>query len=134
MKVAIVGERDSKIYNLNEVIPENTSEVLSGGARGIDICAKEYAISGGIKYSGFLTDYKKFGKSAPLKRNMEILAYADMVIAFRNGQAKGTRFVIDNCRKPGKILKLQNRCFNICIHKYPKDISGIQAFFGSFSK
>lgn len=106
MKVAIVGSRDLKINNLENFIPEDTSEIVSGGAKGVDTCAKEYAISNGIKYTEFLPKYEKFGKSAPLKRNLEIIDYADMVIAFWNGRSRGTKFVIDNCIKSGKKIKV----------------------------
>jgi hypothetical protein len=44
-------------------------EIVSGGAIGIDRCAKEYAIRNNITLREFLPEYNKFGRSAPLKRN-----------------------------------------------------------------
>ena len=37
-----------------------------------------------------------------LRRNLEIIRYADQMIAFWYGQSHGTRFVIEEFRKQGK--------------------------------
>lgn len=55
----------------------------------------------GIKLTEFLPEYTRFGRSAPLKRNITIIEYSDIVIAFWDGKSRGTKFVIDNCRKLG---------------------------------
>ena len=49
----------------------------------------------------FLPDYARYGRAAPLRRNVQIVAYADLVLAFWDGKSRGTRFVIDQCRKQG---------------------------------
>ncbi len=102
MKVAIIGSRQLEIENLSEYIPLTTTEIVSGGAKGIDTCAKKYAISANIKLTEFLPDYSKYGKSAPLYRNLKIIAYADEIIAFWDGKSRGTKFVIDNALKQNK--------------------------------
>ena len=102
MKVAIIGSRQLEIENLSEYIPLTTTEIVSGGAKGIDTCAKKYAISANIKLTEFLHDYSKYGKSAPLYRNLKIIAYADEIIAFWDGKSRGTKFVIDNALKQNK--------------------------------
>lgn len=102
MKVAIIGSRQLEIENLSEYIPLTTTEIVSGGAKGIDTCAKKYAISANIKLTEFLPDYSKYGKSAPLYRNLKIIAYADEIIAFWEGKSRGTKFVIDNALKQNK--------------------------------
>ena len=63
--------------------------------------AREYALSHGIKLTDFLPEYTKYGRSAPLKRNIAIIEYSDIVLAFWDGKSRGTKFVIDNCRKLG---------------------------------
>ena len=35
-------------------------------------------------------------------RNLKIIDYADEVLAFWDGQSRGTKHVIDNCRKKNK--------------------------------
>lgn len=99
MRVAVIGSRKLKVNNLESYLPENTSEIISGGACGVDTSAKEYALAHEIKLTEFLPDYKRYGKSAPLKRNITILENADLVLAFWDGVSRGTKFVIDNCRK-----------------------------------
>ena len=102
MKVAVIGSRNLYIKNLGKYLPEGVTEIVSGGARGVDSSAADYAKANGLLLKEFLPDYAKFGRSAPLKRNIEIIDYADEVIAFWNGRSRGTKFVIDNCNKRNK--------------------------------
>ncbi len=102
MKVAVIGSRGINRVDLKEYLPEGTTEIVSGGARGVDTCAREYALENGLKLTEFLPDYQSFGRGAPLRRNIEIIDYADVVLAFWDGESRGTKFVIDNCRKRDK--------------------------------
>lgn len=97
MKVAVIGSRDLTVKDLGKYLPESTTEIVSGGARGIDQCAAKFAHINKIKLTEFLPQYAEFGKSAPLKRNLQIIEYSDMVIAFWNGTSHGTKYVIDKC-------------------------------------
>ncbi|MGN0634085.1 MAG: hypothetical protein ACI4JW_09490 [Oscillospiraceae bacterium] len=99
MKVAVIGSRGLKVRDLGMYLPKDTAEIVSGGAKGIDSCAREYALSHGIKLTEFLPEYDKYGRSAPLKRNITIIEYADVVLAFWDGKSHGTKFVIDNCKR-----------------------------------
>lgn len=101
MKVAVIGSRGLTVSDLGRYLPENTTEIVSGGAKGVDTSAREYALSHGIKLTDFLPEYTKYGRSAPLKRNIAIIEYSDIVLAFWDGKSRGTKFVIDNCRKLG---------------------------------
>ena len=47
MKVAVVGSRNLTINNLGDYLPKDTTEIVSGGARGIDRCAREYVLNFG---------------------------------------------------------------------------------------
>lgn len=99
MKVAIIGSRGLDISNLDKYLPKETTEIISGGAKGIDTSARNYAIKHNIKLTEFLPQYPLFGKSAPLKRNITIIENSDVVLAFWDGISRGTKFVIDNCNK-----------------------------------
>ena len=101
MKVAVIGSRGLTVSDFGRYLPENTTEIVSGGAKGVDTSAKEYAKSNGIKLTEFLPEYTRFGRSAPLKRNITIIEYADIVLAFWDGKSRGTKFVIDNCHRLG---------------------------------
>ena len=106
MKVAVIGSRNLFVDDLSPYLPEGVTEIVSGGARGIDTCAREYARSKGLKLTEFLPDYNTFGRGAPLRRNIEIIDYADTVVAFWDGSSRGTAFVIDNCKKRGKPVQV----------------------------
>lgn len=106
MKVAVIGSRNLTVNNLEKYLPQGTTEIVSGGARGIDSCAKKYALANGIPLKEFLPNYDEFGRSAPLLRNLEIIDYADIVLAFWDGKSRGTKFVIDKCRAKGKPVNI----------------------------
>ena len=89
MKIAVIGSRGLRIDNLGKYLPAETTEIISGGAKGIDTCAREYAIANNIKLTEFLPEYKKFGRFAPLKRNITIIENADVVLAFWDGKSNG---------------------------------------------
>ena len=99
MKLAIIGSRELQVEDLSKYISEEVSEIVTGGAKGIDSCAIRYANAMQIKLVTFLPDYRRYGKGAPLRRNIEIIEYADCVLAFWDKKSKGTRFVIDECRR-----------------------------------
>ena len=101
MKVAVIGSRGLTVDDLEKYLPKDTTEIVSGGAKGIDNCARNYALSHDLKLTEFLPEYSKYGRSAPLKRNLQIIEYADVVIAFWDGKSRGTKYVIDNCKKQG---------------------------------
>jgi len=102
MRVAIIGSRSLYLKNLERYLPLQVTEIVSGGAKGIDFCTREYAKEKGLLYTEFLPNYPKYQRAAPLKRNEEIAEYADYVIAFWDGKSKGTKYTIDYCRKIGK--------------------------------
>ena len=101
MKVAVIGSRGLTVNDLGKYLPEDTTEIVSGGAKGIDTCARDYAFSHDLKLTEFLPEYSRYGRGAPLKRNLQIIEYAEVVIAFWDGKSKGTKYVIDNCKKQG---------------------------------
>ena len=106
MKIAVVGSRGLKVNDLGRYLPAGVTEIVSGGARGIDTCAREYAEKNRIKLTEFLPQYEKYGRSAPLIRNLQIIEYADLVLAFWDGNSKGTKYVIEQCKKQNKEIKI----------------------------
>lgn len=99
MKVAVIGSRGLHVDHLEDYLPEGVTEIVSGGAKGIDTCARNYALAHGLALTEFLPEYKKYGRGAPLRRNITIIEYADFVLAFWDGKSRGTKYVIDNCKK-----------------------------------
>ena len=88
--------------NLEKYLPANVTEIVSGGAKGIDRCASDYAKEHDLKLTEFLPEYERYGRGAPLKRNLRIIEYEDLVIAFWDGKSRGTKFVIEQCRRQNK--------------------------------
>ena len=86
MKVAVIGSRSLTVVNLEKYLPAGVTEIVSGGARGLP-CTE------------FLPEYGKYGRAAPLKRNLQIIEYADLVLAFWDGESRDTAYVIRKCRE-----------------------------------
>ena len=101
MRVAIIGSRNITAIDIASVIAEG-DEIVSGGAKGVDYCAAEYARKNHIKLTEFLPEYAIYGRSAPILRNKKIVEYADKIVAFWDGNSKGTLFVIQYAKKIGK--------------------------------
>ena len=106
MKIAIIGSRNIKNISLEEYVTD-ADEIVSGGARGVDTLAAEYAKQNGIKLTEFLPEYDKYGKGATLIRNKQIVDYSDKIIAFWDGKSKGTAYTINyvkSINKPHQII------------------------------
>lgn len=106
MKVAVIGSRGLIVKRLEKYLPEGTTEIVSGGAEGVDTSAKEYALEHGLKITEFIPQYNKYGRAAPLKRNLSIIEYDDLVLAFWAGCSHRTKYVIDRCKKLGVPCKV----------------------------
>ena len=106
MRVAVIGSRGLQIGNLGDYLPPETTEIVSGGARGVDACAREYAQRHGLKLTEYMPEYSRYGRAAPLKRNITIIESADLVLAFWDGRSRGTKYVIDNCTKRNIPVKI----------------------------
>lgn len=106
MKVGVVGSRSLRVADLGKYLPEGTTEILSGGAAGVDTSAREYALAHAIPLTEFLPDYQRYGRAAPLKRNISIIESADLVLAFWDGTSRGTRFVIERCKQRGTTVRV----------------------------
>ena len=109
MRFAIVGSRSLWVKNIEDYLFE-CDEIISGGAKGIDMCAAEYARVNAVNLTVILPNYKRYGKAAPIIRNKEIVELCDIVIAFWDGCSKGTLSVIkyaQKIRKPYKLIFLK---------------------------
>lgn len=106
MRVAVIGSRGLQVNDLGKYLPDEVTEIISGGARGVDTSAREYAMEHGLKLTEYLPEYNKYGRGAPLKRNITIIENADLVLAFWDGSSRGTKYVIENCKKRNIPLKI----------------------------
>ena len=91
MKVAVIGSRGLVVENLEDFLPSETTEIISGGAKGVDASAREYALRHELKLTEYLPEYNRYGRAAPLKRNISMIERADLVLAFWDGKSRGTK-------------------------------------------
>lgn len=94
MIVAIVGSRTINDYELFKAATKQSgfeiTEIVSGGANGVDKLAERYARENNIPIKILRPDWDKFGKSAGIRRNVDINKAVEAVIALWDGKSRGT--------------------------------------------
>lgn len=101
MNVAIIGSRAIGCINIDAYLPQDCTAVISGGAKGVDSIAAEYARQKGLELIEFLPDYARYGRAATHVRNRSIVDSADLVLAFWDGKSKGTMSTVKYAEKRG---------------------------------
>ncbi len=107
--MAVVGSRglDEACYEtICDNVPAGCSEIISGGAQGVDTLAERYARDRALRMTVIRPQYGLFDRSAPIIRNEEIVRRADFVLILWDGASRGTMHVISACVKTGKPYKL----------------------------
>ena len=101
MATAIIGSRSFHDFGLlcNVCNDQNITYIISGGAKGADSLAIRFANYKKIPYLIYFPNYKKYGKKAPLIRNIEIIRSASKVIAFWNRKSTGTAHTLYHAKK-----------------------------------
>lgn len=118
MRVIVCGGRDFTdrqlcFDSLDRLLSglENV-EIISGHARGADTYGEEYAVFHGLRRKYFVADWKRYGRSAGPIRNQQMLEYAmkdtAMVIAFWDGQSRGTKNMIEQARRARVKVEIVN--------------------------
>ena len=100
------GEACRYINKCLESVSDSDIIVISGGARGADILGERYAAENGYKIEKHLPDWKRYGRSAGIIRNREMVIEADLVICFWDGESRGTRSTIEFSKRLGKKLRV----------------------------
>ena len=101
MKVIIAGGRNYRLTreDIDRLDALSISEVVSGGAKGVDADGEYYADDRGLPIKRFLADWKTHGKAAGPIRNKQMAEYADAAILFPGG--KGTESMYKIAIKAG---------------------------------
>jgi hypothetical protein len=105
-KVIIAGGRDFSDYDtLKDFCDKTLSEyknieIVSGTARGADSLGEKYAQEKGYFLKQFKPDWN-IGKMAGILRNEQMGNYSNALIAFWDGNSKGTKHMIDYAKKKG---------------------------------
>jgi hypothetical protein len=109
MKIAVIGSRSFTDYELlKKTLNEITgiTKVISGGAKGADSLAEQWAKEKQIETVIYKPDWAKYGRGAGVVRNRLIIEDCDLCIAFWDGESKGTKSSIDHCKKLNKKLTI----------------------------
>ena len=106
MKLIIAGSRTLTDYQrLCQVLApdrHHITEVLHGGARGADQLGFRWAVRHHVRSRCFAAAWKRFGKSAGVRRNHQMAQAGDVLIAFWDGQSPGTAHMVQCMRQLGK--------------------------------
>lgn len=120
----IVGSRSfsgyeifrKKVDTLLQNKLEKSITIISGGADGADKLAEKYAKERGFRLIVMPANWEEDGKSAGYKRNVRMHKYIATkedraVIAFWDGQSKGTQHSFELAKKYGnpiRVIKTNN--------------------------
>ena len=109
-RVIIAGGRDFNDYPLlktkcDNILADKTTThriiVVSGAAKGADSLGEQYAREHGYAIEQYLADWGMHGKAAGPIRNAQMANSADALIAFWDGQSKGTKSMINIAKRKG---------------------------------
>lgn len=112
--IGIAGSRTITDYNTllagidaavaaKVITPAHSYELVSGGAKGVDSLARRYAIERGLKLTELKPQYQHNNdRGAPLRRNHDIAAASDVLLAIWDGQSTGTAHMINCMKQLGK--------------------------------
>jgi hypothetical protein len=114
-KLIIAGSRgfddrplmEEKLYKLisGDRLFNKYVSIVSGMARGADSIAADIARVSGLPLHEFPVtsqDWERLGKSAGYKRNAAMADFADGLLAFWDGESRGTKHMIDLMEKQHK--------------------------------
>ena len=106
MKLLIVGSRTIRDFDLSPYVSSEVDTIISGGAEGIDLLAEQYADDHRLSKFIVRPRYDIYGRSAPLKRNKQMVDMADFVLVIWDGCSKGTQYTLKYAKSTDKPLIL----------------------------
>lgn len=108
MKTIIAGGRDVTDYGVVEDAVAAAqekgfviTEVVSGGASGVDYLGEVYARNHNLPIRRFKADWDRYKKAAGPIRNQEMAVYGESLIAIWDGISRGTKNMIEEANKRG---------------------------------
>lgn len=111
MKICVNGSRGFQDYDLleatlDELLKDTSPEFILGGAVGADSLAQMYAARKKIPATIIRPDWNKFGRKAGMLRNIEMIDQVEWLIAFWDGQSRGTKQAIEYAKSKGKRVEI----------------------------
>jgi predicted Rossmann fold nucleotide-binding protein DprA/Smf involved in DNA uptake len=102
MRVIIAGTRTITDYHLvkQAVVRSGMeiTEIVSGGAKGVDSQGERYAEEYGIPVKRFLPDWSRYGRAAGHRRNQAMAQYAEGLILVWDGKSRGSANMLKEAR------------------------------------
>lgn len=119
MKTIIAGSRGITNYRTVVEAVEASgfviTEVVSGGARGVDQLGERYAILNHVELTTMPAEWNTYGRSAGQRRNIQMADYAEALIAVWDGESRGTKHMIDAAGARG---------LKVYVHRVTKESEG----------
>lgn len=117
-KLIIAGGRDftdtkmlsgviDQLVNRGE-LKDYAVSIVTGMARGADMLGREFALALNVKRYEFPADWNQYGKRAGFIRNKQMGDFADGLLAFWDGESRGTKQMIEymqSLNKPVHIVR-----------------------------
>lgn len=119
-RIIIAGGRDFYNYELlkakcNSILSSKAAThriiVVSGAAKGADSLGEQYAREKGYTVEQYPADWNTHGRAAGPIRNAQMANSADALIAFWDGQSRGTQSMINIARAKGlpvRVIRYSN--------------------------
>jgi hypothetical protein len=111
LKVIVAGGREfndydrlsADLFNYAESLGDEVGmSIVTGMARGADALAYRFTLNESVKVYEFKPDWDGLGKRAGFVRNAEMAEFADRLIAYWDGESRGTAHMIQTMQKMGK--------------------------------
>lgn len=113
MRIIVAGGRDFDDYylleeELKKFVSSISSEptIVSGGARGADRLGEWWAFENECSLTIIKADWDKHKKAAGAIRNKKMADYSDALVAFWDGESRGTKNMIETAQKQGLLVKV----------------------------
>ena len=113
MKLIIAGSRrvllnQKTLINMVTTLPfsQEITEIVSGGAPGIDSLAIKCFVNGPYKLTVMEAGWNTYGKAAGMIRNTAMAKYADALLVVWDGSSRGTKHMINIAKEHNLKLKV----------------------------
>ena len=106
-RIIVAGSREFSDYpllvrTLDHLLSRQSEIVIvCGKARGADTLGEQYAKAHGYQVAYYPAEWDKYGRQAGYLRNIEMAKNADALVAFWDGQSRGTRHMIELAKQHG---------------------------------
>jgi len=115
-RVIVAGGHDFTDYEmlsahldklLTFISMKKSIQVVCGGACGADSLGERYAKEHGYEVMYFPADWDRHGKTAGFKRNTQMAENADALVAFWDGNSRGTKHMIETAAAKGLAVRIK---------------------------